>query len=77
MRKTFNKPRLLIIGCGDIGMRLLPLVRDHYRVFALTSQRERFAALRAAGAVPLLGDLDRPAWRRRRPRAKKTVAPAM
>jgi nucleoside-diphosphate-sugar epimerase len=61
MRKTFNKPRLLIIGCGDVGMRLLPLVRDHYRVFALTSQRERFAALRAAGAVPLLGDLDRPA----------------
>jgi len=61
MRQKFNKPRLLIIGCGDVGMRLLPLVRDHYRVFALTSQRERFGALRAAGAVPLLGDLDRPA----------------
>jgi nucleoside-diphosphate-sugar epimerase len=59
--KKFNKPRLLIIGCGDVGMRLLPLVRDHYRVFALTSQRERFAELRAAGAVPLLADLDQPA----------------
>ncbi|WP_395406465.1 NAD-dependent epimerase/dehydratase family protein [Pseudoduganella sp. UC29_106] len=58
IRKKFNKPRLLIIGCGDVGMRLLPLVRDHYRVFALTSQRERFAELRAAGAVPLLADLD-------------------
>ena len=23
-----GKPRLLIIGCGDVGMRLLPLVRD-------------------------------------------------
>ncbi|HEY1150202.1 MAG TPA: SDR family oxidoreductase [Pseudoduganella sp.] len=58
IRKKFNKPRLLIIGCGDVGMRLLPLVRNHYRVFALTSQRERFAELRAAGAVPLLADLD-------------------
>jgi nucleoside-diphosphate-sugar epimerase len=59
--KKFNKPRLLIIGCGDVGMRLLPLVRDQYRVFAVTSQRERFAELRAAGAVPLLANLDQPA----------------
>jgi nucleoside-diphosphate-sugar epimerase len=63
--KKFNKPRLLVIGCGDVGMRLLPLVRDQYRVFAVTSQRERFAELRAAGAVPLLADLDQPASLRR------------
>ncbi len=63
--KKFNKPRLLVIGCGDVGMRLLPLVRAHYRVFAVTSQRERFAELRAAGAVPLLADLDQPASLRR------------
>lgn len=63
--KNFNKPRLLIIGCGDVGMRLLPLVCGHYRVFALTSQRERLAELRAAGAVPLLADLDQPASLRR------------
>jgi nucleoside-diphosphate-sugar epimerase len=63
--KKFNKPRLLVIGCGDVGMRLLPLVRAHYRVFAVTSQRERFAELRAAGAIPLLADLDQPASLRR------------
>ena len=63
--KKFNKPRLLVIGCGDVGMRLLPLVRDRYRVFAVTSQRERFAELRAAGAVPLQADLDQPASLRR------------
>jgi nucleoside-diphosphate-sugar epimerase len=63
--KNFNKPRLLIIGCGDVGMRLLPLVCGHYRVFALTSQCERLAELRAAGAVPLLADLDQPASLRR------------
>ena len=56
-----GKPRLLILGCGDVGMRLLPLVRDRFRVFAVTSQAERRAALRAAGAVPVVADLDNPA----------------
>ncbi|GAC1406929.1 MAG: NAD-binding protein [Burkholderiaceae bacterium] len=53
-----GKPRLLILGCGDVGMRLLPLVRDRYRIFALTRQPDRCAALRAAGATPLIADLD-------------------
>jgi nucleoside-diphosphate-sugar epimerase len=55
-----RRPRLLIIGCGDVGMRLLPLVRARFRVFALTSQSERCAQLRAAGAIPVVADLDRP-----------------
>lgn len=55
-----KKPRLLILGCGDVGMRLLPLVRAHFRVFALTSNPDRRAELRAAGAIPLVADLDRP-----------------
>lgn len=55
-----NRPRLLIIGCGDVGMRLLPLVRDRFRVFAVTSNPARCAELRAAGAVPLVADLDKP-----------------
>lgn len=59
--KKIGKPRLLIIGCGDVGMRLLPLVRDRFRVFAVTSQSSRCAELRAAGAVPLVADLDQPA----------------
>lgn len=62
MEKTrqFRRPRLLVIGCGDVGMRLLPLVRARFRVFALTSQPERCAELRRAGAVPIIGDLDCP-----------------
>jgi nucleoside-diphosphate-sugar epimerase len=56
----FGRPRLLIIGCGDVGMRLLPLVRTRFRVFAVTSQAERRGELRAAGAVPIVADLDRP-----------------
>ncbi|MBI3731251.1 MAG: SDR family oxidoreductase [Burkholderiales bacterium] len=58
--KQIGKPRLLIIGCGDVGMRLLPLLRQHFRIFALTSQTGRCAQLRAAGAIPLIGNLDQP-----------------
>jgi nucleoside-diphosphate-sugar epimerase len=57
---SFQRPRLLIIGCGDVGMRLLPLVRDRFRVFAVTSSPERCAELRAAGAIPIVADLDAP-----------------
>lgn len=58
-------PRLLIVGCGDVGMRLLPLLRPYFRVFATTSQPSRCAELRALGAVPLVADLDQPATLRR------------
>lgn len=56
-----GKPRLLIIGCGDVGLRVLPLLRERFRVYAVTSQPARHAELRAAGAVPLTADLDQPA----------------
>jgi nucleoside-diphosphate-sugar epimerase len=59
--KQIGKPRLLILGCGDVGMRLLPLVRDRFRVFAVTSQASRRGELRDAGAVPVVADLDKPA----------------
>ena len=53
--------RLLIVGCGDVGMRVLRALDRRWRVFALTTARERAPELRAVGAVPLLGDLDQPA----------------
>ncbi|MDP9107588.1 MAG: sugar nucleotide-binding protein, partial [Pseudomonadota bacterium] len=55
-----NRPRLLIVGCGDVGMRLLPLLARRFRLFAVTSQPQRREALRAAGAVPIVADLDHP-----------------
>jgi len=55
-----GKPRLLIVGCGDVGMRLIPLLRSRFRVFALTSQSERLSELRLAGVIPILGNLDSP-----------------
>ena len=59
--KKIAKPRLLILGCGDVGMRLLPLVRDRFRVFAVSSQAARRDELRTAGAIPIIADLDQPA----------------
>jgi nucleoside-diphosphate-sugar epimerase len=50
--------RLLIIGCGDVAMRALPLLLPHYRVYALLRDPARHAAWRARGAIPLAGDLD-------------------
>ncbi|HWI13215.1 MAG TPA: NAD-dependent epimerase/dehydratase family protein, partial [Burkholderiales bacterium] len=51
--------RLLIIGCGDVAMRMVPLVRDRYRIYALSHTPERFEQLRVLGVIPIHGDLDR------------------
>ena len=55
------RPRLLIVGCGDVGLRILPLVAGAWSVRVLTSSPGRVEALRAAGALPLIGNLDAPA----------------
>ena len=56
----FRRERLLIIGCGDVGQRLVRVQR-HVRVVALTSSPARVPALRAQGVTPLVGNLDAPA----------------
>jgi nucleoside-diphosphate-sugar epimerase len=57
----FKRPTLLIVGCGDVGLRVVRLLRGRWRLLALTSDAARRAELRAAGAVPLVGNLDAPA----------------
>ena len=57
-RARARKPVLLIVGCGDIGLRALKLLRGRWRVLALTSSPARRVLLRRAGALPLRGDLD-------------------
>ena len=52
--------RLLIIGCGDVALRMLPLVRGRCVLDALARDRNRFPELRALGLKPVWGDLDRP-----------------
>ncbi|MBS0449280.1 MAG: SDR family oxidoreductase [Proteobacteria bacterium] len=55
------RPVLLIVGCGDIGLRVARRLRGRWRLIALTSSAARTGELRDAGIVPLPGDLDEPA----------------
>ena len=65
LMQSFGKPSILIIGCGDIGLRVAKQLSRSHRVFALTSQQSRFQELREVGATPILGNLDQPEslWR--------------
>lgn len=61
----FRRERVLIVGCGDIGLRVARRLAPRLRFFALTSSSARVAELRGRGVTPLAGDLDRPATLRR------------
>lgn len=50
--------RLLIIGCGDIALRVLPRLQNHYRVYALLRNPTKALDLRTLGVTPIVGDLD-------------------
>ncbi len=50
--------RILIIGCGDIAMRVAPLLRSHYRLIGLVRHADQHDVLRQAGITPVAGDLD-------------------
>ena len=49
---------ILIVGSGDVARRILSRLAQRYRVYALLRDASRAAAWRAAGAIPLLADLD-------------------
>jgi nucleoside-diphosphate-sugar epimerase len=61
----FRRERLLIIGCGDVGLRVARAVAARTRVVALTSSPERMDLLRLQGLTPLPGNLDAPGTLRR------------
>ena len=58
----FRRPRVLIVGCGDVGLRAAGQLgaphKPRVRLLALTSSPERVPLLRACGLTPLVGDLD-------------------
>lgn len=51
---------MLIVGCGDVGLRVAQALPARARVLALTSTPDRVPALRQRGILPLQGDLDVP-----------------
>jgi nucleoside-diphosphate-sugar epimerase len=47
-----------MVGCGDVGLRMVRLLRGRYRLYALSHSAQRHDLLRAHGIIPLPGDLD-------------------
>ena len=50
--------QILIAGCGDIALRVARLLKTRCRLYGLARRVEHFAGLRAAGIIPVPGDLD-------------------
>ena len=61
----FRRQRILIIGCGDVGLRVARMLPGHVKVLALTSSASRLSELRGKNITPLQGNLDEPASLRR------------
>ena len=61
----FRRPRVLIVGCGDVGLRVAGLLKASSRLMALTSSSQRVETLQRSGITPMLGDLDKPQTLRR------------
>jgi nucleoside-diphosphate-sugar epimerase len=54
----FRRERILVVGCGDVGLRVAKRIQERVQVFALTSTATRVGELRTHGIVPLIGNLD-------------------
>lgn len=50
--------KILIVGSGDVARRILSRLARRHRVYAMLRDAGRAAAWRAAGALPVLADLD-------------------
>lgn len=57
-RRKLGRPLLLIIGCGDVGARIVARLAGRFRVVGLSRSSARHDFLRAAGAVPMIANLD-------------------
>jgi nucleoside-diphosphate-sugar epimerase len=56
--RRFRRPRVVVLGCGDVGLRFARAVSGRMRVFGVVRRAEAADAVRAAGAVPVRADLD-------------------
>ncbi|NBO13975.1 MAG: NAD-dependent epimerase/dehydratase family protein [Betaproteobacteria bacterium] len=61
----FRKPRLLVVGGGDVAQRMAKDLAGRWRMMVLVRRPEQAAHWRKLGGVPLQGDLDQPATLRR------------
>ena len=64
-RKQLSKMRTLVIGCGDVGLRLLTQKAQQHRIIATCRRPEQAQKIRKLGGIPLSGDLSDPAFQKR------------
>lgn len=69
--RRFRQLRLLVIGCGDVGLRLCGQLDPRIICTGIVRTGQRAQRVRGAGARPLVFDLDAPD-NRRRPEAVAT-----
>ncbi|MBM5571411.1 MULTISPECIES: NAD-dependent epimerase/dehydratase family protein [Deefgea] len=53
-----NKPRLLIVGCGDVVRRALPWLKQRFTVYATARTDKSALQLNTLGVIPIYADLD-------------------
>lgn len=67
--RRLRRPRLLIVGCGDVGGRLaaqlVPRYGDRWKLIGTGRGPGSLARIRALGVVPIAIDLDEPRSARR------------
>ena len=60
--RRLRRPTLLIVGCGDVGLRLIRILRSAHsarlRVIATARRGDQLEAIRTAGGIPLACNLD-------------------
>ena len=56
-----HRPKLLIVGGGDVARRTLPHLLGRYRIYVLLRDATQAAFWRSHNARPILADLDAPA----------------
>jgi nucleoside-diphosphate-sugar epimerase len=56
MRRT--RPRILIVGCGDVALRVAGILKDRYQLLGAVRHPARLPVLRTAGIRPISADLD-------------------
>ena len=59
--RRLQRPTLLVIGCGDVGLRLVRQqtgLANRLRIVATARRTDQLAAIRTAGAIPFSCDLD-------------------
>jgi len=56
--RRFRRPGLVLLGCGDVGLRFAAMYADRLRIVGVVRRAEAAPAVRAAGAHPMRIDLD-------------------